>query len=244
MKPTKRERATKPIRAFAPRPRILVADADVDMRALYRDSFTRAGCDLVEASDGREALVKAILQPPTLVITEISLPFIDGYALCEILRRDLTTADIPILVVTTETRSGQTDRARKAGADVVLIKPAPIEIILNEIRRLLAHSTDLGERGTATNANAATQRDGSSNRLARSKHHRFLSRSFPRRATMTPPATPPELRCPSCDRPLTYERSEIGGVSHRHPEQWDYYLCGSCGTFQRRQRTRKLRHMS
>ncbi len=126
MKPTKRERATKPIRAFAPRPRILVADADVDMRALYRDSFTRAGCDLVEASDGREALVKAILQPPTLVITEISLPFIDGYALCEILRRDLTTADIPILVVTTETRSGQTDRARKAGADVVLIKPAPI----------------------------------------------------------------------------------------------------------------------
>jgi CheY-like chemotaxis protein len=239
MKPTTRERATKPFRASAPRPCILAADADPDTRALYRDSFTRAGCDVVEASDGREALVKAITHPPTLVITEISLPFIDGYALCEILRRDLTTADIPILVVTTESRPGQIDRARKAGADVVLIKPAPIEHILNEIRRLVA-----GEPAAATSANAATQPDGASNRLVRSKHHKFLSRSFPRMATTTPPASPPELRCPSCDRPLTYERSEIGGVSHRHLEQWDYYACAKCGRFQHRQRTRTLRSIS
>jgi hypothetical protein len=44
---------------------------------------------------------------------------------------------------------------------------------------------------------------------------------------------------------LTYERSHIGGVSERNSEQWDYYECPSgCGTFQYRQRTRKLRRVS
>jgi two-component system, chemotaxis family, chemotaxis protein CheY len=237
MSPTTREQAANALRASPPR--ILVADADVNIRALYRDSFTAAGYDVVEACDGREALVKAISQPPTLVVTEISLPFIDGCALCEVLRRDRTTADVPLLVITTEARPAQIDRARKAGADVVLIKPTPIEIILNEIRRLVA-----GEPAAASSANATTQRDESANRLARSKHERVLSKSFPRMTTTTPPTSPPELRCPSCDRWLRYEHSEIGGVSRRHPEQWDYYTCATCGRFQHRQRTRKLRSVS
>lgn len=44
--------------------------------------------------------------------------------------------------------------------------------------------------------------------------------------------------------PLQYERSHIGGVSHVHAEQWDDYECAACGTFQYRQRTRKLRRVS
>ncbi len=210
------ERATT-ARASAPTPRILVADADVDMRALYRDSFIRAGCDVAEASDGHDALAQALMHPPTLVIIEIRLPFIDGCALCTLLRRDRTTADVPILVVTTEARPAQIGRARKAGANVVLIKPTPIEDILNEMRRLVADSTDPGERGTATSANAATERDESANRLPRSEHQTVLSKSFSRLATATPPASPPQLRCSSCAGWLRYERGQIGGVSHRHP---------------------------
>jgi PleD family two-component response regulator len=79
MSPTTREQATKALRASAPR--ILVADADVDTRALYRDSFTSVGYDVVEASDGREALLQAVMHPPTLVITQIIRAFIGGYAL-------------------------------------------------------------------------------------------------------------------------------------------------------------------
>jgi CheY-like chemotaxis protein len=240
LSPRTRERVANALRASAPR--ILVADADADTRTLYRDSFTSAGYDVVEASDGREALLQALMNPPSLVISEISLPFIDGCALCEVLSRDRTTADLPILVVTTE--AAQIDRARQAGADVVLIKPATIESILNEMQRLLADSTDLGERGTDTGANALTQRDESTNGPARSKHQKALSKSFSRSTTTTPPASPPELRCPSCDRPLRYERSEIGGVSRRHVEQWDYYACPTCGRFQHRQRTGKLRSVS
>jgi len=54
---------------------------------------------------------------------------------------------------------------------------------------------------------------------------------------------PPELTCPSCDRALYFDSSYVGGVSNRHAEQWDYFTCSTCGTFQYRQRTRKLRRV-
>jgi len=53
---------------------ILVVDADDDTRALYRQAFSPFGGECVEASDGRDALRKALVQPPTLVVTEITLP--------------------------------------------------------------------------------------------------------------------------------------------------------------------------
>src|SRR5262249_56623518 len=52
------------------RARILVVDADGDTRALYRQTFALAGHDVIEAADGRDALVKALLESPRLVITE------------------------------------------------------------------------------------------------------------------------------------------------------------------------------
>jgi hypothetical protein len=71
-----------------------------------------------------------------------------------------------------------------------------------------------------------------------------LSRAHEHRDTTLPPAPPPTLVCPACDRPLRYMRSHIGGVSERHREQWDYFECArGCGTFQYRQRTRKIRRV-
>ena len=64
------------------------------------------------------------------------------------------------------------------------------------------------------------------------------------RDTTEPPTAAPELVCPTCDQPLKYLKSHVGGVSARHAEQWDYYECaGGCRTFQYRQRTRKLRRV-
>ena len=207
--------------------RVLLADADADTRLLYRESLQPAGCDVVDAADGRDALVKALSVRPTLVITETRLPILDGYALCEILRRDSITRSVPILVVTTEARPTELDRARDAGADVVLTKPVPLDVLLKEIQRLLQPSPN--ESGKAARV---------------SKEHRRtpLVKAHLRFETITPPATPPDLMCPSCDTKLTYNCSHVGGVSNRHPEQWDDYTCpASCGTFVYRHRTRKLR---
>jgi hypothetical protein len=72
------------------------------------------------------------------------------------------------------------------------------------------------------------------------KRH-VLSHVHRRGHTTTPPLPPPALLCPTCDEALVYDHSHIGGVSARHSEQWDYFECpGRCGTFEYRQRTRRM----
>jgi two-component system, chemotaxis family, chemotaxis protein CheY len=213
--------------------RVLVADADADTRLLYRESLRLAGCDVVDAADGRDALVKALSHRPTLVITETRLPILDGYALCQVLRRDSATRGVPILVVTAETRPNELNRAREAGADGLLIKPVSPDAVLNEIQRLLRYREGPGQSAAADPAAA---------RLSNEHRRKSLAKAHPRFETKTPPEKPPDLYCPSCDSALTYEHSYVGGVSNRHWEQWDHYSCPTaCGTFEYRHRTRKLR---
>jgi CheY-like chemotaxis protein len=236
--------APLPDAGFATVPLVLLVDRDFETRSLYRHSLMAAGWRVEESDDGRDALVKVIERKPSFVVTEIRLPFIDGYELCQLLRRDPETRDVQIVVLTAEAFSAQIDRARRAGADSVLTKPCLPTQLDQELRRLLEHSADLRVRSEAARTRATAQLSRSNELLARA-HHRTLVRAHARFETTTPALPPPELRCPSCDRPLVYERSHIGGVSERHTEQWDYFACsGSCGTFQYRHRTRKLRHVT
>jgi DNA-binding response OmpR family regulator len=210
--------------------RMLIVEPDDDTRALYREMFHGDGWDIVEAADGREALAKALTRPPALVVTEIRLPFLDGYELCEILRRDRATTSVPILVVTAEPRLAGTKGRRRVEANLVLTKPTSPEDVLAATRRLLSEARDGGGSSAPPVLPLGQPSDPR------------LSKSFTRFVTITPPASPPQLVCPSCDEPLAYEHSFVGGVSAKHPEQWDTYVCPrSCGTFEYRHRTRKLR---
>jgi CheY-like chemotaxis protein len=212
--------------------RVLVVDPDADTRALYREAFRTNGWDVVEGADGREALAKALTRPPALVVTEIRLPFLDGYALCDILRRDRATTAVPILVVTAEARLAGADGVRRVGANAVLVKPTTPEQVLAETRRLLSNHRDADR-----SYSPAAGRPVESSQL-----RPRLSKSFARFETTKPPASPPQLVCPACDEPLTYEHSYVGGVNAKNAEQWDFYVCPrSLGTFQYRHRTRKLR---
>ena len=71
------ERAADAVPTSAPL-RVLVADSDPDTRALYQTTLRLAGCEVIEASDGRDALTKALVQPPTLIISELRLPLVVG----------------------------------------------------------------------------------------------------------------------------------------------------------------------
>lgn len=148
-------------------------------------------------------------------------------------RRDRVTAGVPIVIVTNEKRQSLIDRAREAGADVVLVKPTPPEDLLREIDRL----THRPAPAPPTIETRSAERSAGARRMAKAKTHSRFS-------TTTPPASPPALTCPSCDAPLAYDHSHIGGVSDLHSEQWDYFACSQCGAFRYRQRTRKLQRLS
>jgi CheY-like chemotaxis protein len=211
-------------------PHALVVDGDADNRALYRDALTLAGWKVTEATDGREALVQALLVKPWVVVTELRLSLIDGISLCEILRRDCVTTAVPILVVTGESRATELARAEHAGASAFLIKPCTPDLLLAEMYRLVQ-----GVKTVAPPALASPTPSARRTALVKAHH---------RHATTTPEKPAIDLSCPNCGQALKYQETFIGGVSSRQSERWDYYVCVKCGQFQYRHRTHKLRQMS
>jgi len=123
--------------------RVLIAAAEADTRDLYRQCLLATRCDVIEAADGREALVSTFTLRPSLVITEARLPHFDGYQLLEVLRRDVMTREVPVLIVTTDSLDTELKRARDAGADSVLIKPVSPAALLQEVQRLLKQDPQL-----------------------------------------------------------------------------------------------------
>jgi CheY-like chemotaxis protein len=226
--------------AIKPSPKILVADPDSDSRGLYAGLLGLQEHDITHATDGREALVRVLEHPFALVITETQLPLIDGYALCEEIRKDAAIRATPIMVVTSDARPAALKRALIAGADVVLAKPCASDVLSTQATRLILGDGDRGGRPRAV-PEKALEPDPAAAPAILGKARGIKSRSHKRYDTTEPPTPPPALRCPSCDRSLTYAFSHVGGVSARDPEQWDYYACpGTCGQFRYRQRTRKL----
>jgi len=223
---------------------VLLAERNDDARLMYAEYFRHSNVHLDEASDGRQALAKALARPHDVIITETRLPGINGYELIDLLRHDTATHATPIVVVTADAFTMDVDRAGQAGADTVLLKPCLPAVLLAEATRLWVWSKALQRRSRVL-------RDRVANQLARSASlharlpKRALSRTFVRTQTTDPPMSLPTLLCPTCDQTLFYLRSHVGGVSERHREQWDYWQCPTgCGTFQYRQRTRRLRQVS
>jgi two-component system chemotaxis response regulator CheY len=217
---------TAPASPASPRHRVLIVDGDADTRELYRHVFAQRGWAVIEASDGREALVLALSEQPSIVVMELWLLFIDGVALCRLLRRDSITSNVPILVVTTESRGSYLEAAMRAGANGVLIKPSAPNLLVAQMERLT--------EATAPPTAFAQPRARPASLVK--AHQRF--------ETTTPNEPAPHLVCPTCTTPLIYEKTFFGGVSRRNAERWDYFRCPRCGEFSYRHRTRKLRPLA
>jgi CheY-like chemotaxis protein len=223
----------------------LIADRDAETRRMYAEFLALSDCRIEQAEDGRDALAKVFSRQPDVVVTETHLPGINGFELCALLRQDTATRSIPIVLVTGEMVDIDVERAETAGADAVLTKPCPPATLFAEIQRLVHLSADLRERSRAARERMHGQIARSETLLDRSRtRRRMLNSAHTRHDTTNPPIAPPLLKCPECDLPLRYVRSHIGGVTAQNSEQWDYFECSAtCGSFQYRERTRKLRRV-
>lgn len=103
--------------------RILIVDADPALRHAVRQALLRGGCDVLEASDGREGLAKAMTESPSLVLLELVLPGMSGLEICRRLKSGVSTHHIPVVVLTARSRLEDKLRAIEAGADDYLVKP-------------------------------------------------------------------------------------------------------------------------
>jgi CheY-like chemotaxis protein len=119
-------------------PSILVVEDDKDAREGYLEFLSCSGFEPVGVGDGCEALNIAIATLPAAVITDISIPGLNGFDLAAILRRERLTRHIPIIGLTGHWSTDVQMKAAESKMAAVLLKPCMPAHLLAEIQRVLA----------------------------------------------------------------------------------------------------------
>jgi two-component system cell cycle response regulator DivK len=104
--------------------KILVVEDDPDNRRIVEKVLAVDGYTVVEAVDGIEALSKAQAERPDLILMDLALPNMDGWEATRRLKADPLTSRIPVVALTAVAMRGDEERARAAGCDDYLSKPA------------------------------------------------------------------------------------------------------------------------
>ena len=126
---------------------ILIAEDNADIRNLL---LTELGNDyhIMEAVNGKEALLLALEKKPTLIISDILMPEMNGIEFCEKIRNNEQTRDIPFIMVTARTSMEQQIEGLEHGADAYITKPFDIHYLQATIERLIASRENLRKKYT------------------------------------------------------------------------------------------------
>jgi len=116
---------------------ILVADDEEVQVALLQEALKTIPYNVVAAHNGVEALEQIRKTPPDLIVLDINMPRMDGYAVCEKVKSDVFLRHIPVLMLTSEAGTQAKVQGLEHGADDYLTKPFDMEELLARVRALL-----------------------------------------------------------------------------------------------------------
>jgi DNA-binding response OmpR family regulator len=116
---------------------ILSVDDERDVTDLVRFHLTRAGFEVLTAASGRAALDTIAVRRPDLIILDLMLPDIDGFGICEILRRQAATATIPIIILSAWSTNDARNLGLELGALDYVTKPFSPKKLVERVNHLL-----------------------------------------------------------------------------------------------------------
>lgn len=116
---------------------ILVAEDDAASREFIAEIARGRGYDVLEAANGAAALDLLLRHQPDLIVMDIQMPELDGFAVLAQLRRERQPAIPPVIAVTAHAMSGDRERALAAGFDDYLTKPVEAGILRQRMAELL-----------------------------------------------------------------------------------------------------------
>ena len=116
---------------------ILTVDDEKDVCELIRFHLVKEGYQVLTAYSGREALEVVRIHKPHLIVLDLMLPDIDGFGVCEILRRETITATIPIIIVSAWQTHDSKHLGLELGALEYLTKPFSPRVLVEHVNRLL-----------------------------------------------------------------------------------------------------------
>jgi len=142
-------------RADEARSRILLVDDSVSIRKFVGQMLEKAGFDVLTAVDGQDAIQQLTEQTVDVVITDLEMPRVNGYALIEDLRRRSTTREVPVIVLTTRAGAKHVGLARRLGVRHYVAKPVEEQSFI----RLVASVTSVPEAVLAVAGRSGTMAD-------------------------------------------------------------------------------------
>ena len=127
--------------------KILVVDDEDDILHFLELVLREKGYEIVTASGGHEALTKAQLEAPDLVLLDIMMPQMDGWEVLKLLRVDDETAQLPVAMLSARTEAKDRVQGLQEGAIDYICKPFSLQELLGKIETIFSQ---MGERGQPT----------------------------------------------------------------------------------------------
>jgi len=119
------------------RPLILIVDDEQDIVDLVQYNLKKEKYDTAVASNGLEGLAQAKLLHPDLIVLDVMMPFMDGIEMTRSLRENAILKEVPILMLTAKDRESDYTSGLDIGADIYLVKPVSIPVLLSQVKALL-----------------------------------------------------------------------------------------------------------
>ncbi len=120
------------------RPLIMLADDDAEVRKLLRAYFEDQDCELVEASDGAQALEDIIVYRPNLVILDVMMPELNGWQICKYVKSRDEFRDVGIIMLTAIGPVNNELTSPLFGADDYIDKPFDFDELEFKVRKVLS----------------------------------------------------------------------------------------------------------
>ncbi len=120
--------------------RILVIDDDIGFCELLRLHLSAAGYEVQVAEDGVAGGRALLAQPPDLIVSDINMPFLDGFELLSLMRSDVSTASIPVILLSGRSDGDTMAKAVNLGAADFLTKPVTRDQLLESVNACLERS--------------------------------------------------------------------------------------------------------
>jgi DNA-binding response OmpR family regulator len=119
------------------RPVVLVADDDPDILQLVAFRLDRAGYEVIQATDGEEALRLVAERQPDLAVLDVMMPKVTGYDVTRQIRENLATSRIPVILLTARVQEADLARGFEAGADDYIKKPFSPQELRSRVQAIL-----------------------------------------------------------------------------------------------------------
>ncbi len=119
-------------------PKILIAEDEPDIRDLVAFTLRFAGYEVVSANNGEEAVQKASVDSPDLILMDVRMPRMTGYDACRAIKASPELKDIPVVFLSAKGQESEIQTGLDAGAEEYLLKPFAPDQLTDRVRAILS----------------------------------------------------------------------------------------------------------